>query len=386
MPLPYIFTFYSYRGGGGQEHGRDERGLHLVGRGRHVLVVDMDLEAPVISGFLHRSKELAEPDAAHPERHSDFAWPYQPNHFWVRSFETPSKWLACAQEHQRTHSSFLLLRQIAEPVFSGHTKFRNILRLFSVTYSPPPQVTPPTPASLKSRGLMSSRRQRATNRANTQKSTGPSATGATQGPAASRYNAAKHGISAVHQIMFDETADELAELAAEYHEQYSPANPKERFLVDTLIANEWRIRRMRRVEAELWERATNTFMAENTQVAACSSGDSFATDSPTFERLQRIVNSCERAYHRALKELQVARAHSLRSPQPTTETAPTPAPASESQQSKTGSAKLASFRQNPNTPPATPSSNPGAAAGNPAAASENSPASPNPAPGAPETK
>jgi cytochrome c-type biogenesis protein CcmH/NrfG len=39
----------------------------LAGRGRHVLVVDMDLEAPGISGFLHRSKELAEPDAAHPK-------------------------------------------------------------------------------------------------------------------------------------------------------------------------------------------------------------------------------------------------------------------------------------------------------------------------------
>ena len=39
----------------------------LAGRGRHVLVVDMDLEAPGLSGFLHRSKELAEPEAAHPK-------------------------------------------------------------------------------------------------------------------------------------------------------------------------------------------------------------------------------------------------------------------------------------------------------------------------------
>jgi hypothetical protein len=34
-----------------------------------------------------------------------------------------------------------------------------------------------------------------------------------------------------------------------------------------------------------------------------------------FERLQRIVNSCERDYYRSLKEL-VARVHGLRAPQP----------------------------------------------------------------------
>jgi hypothetical protein len=62
--------------------------------------------------------------------------------------------------------------------------------------------------------------------------------------------------------MFDESAEDLADLAAEYHEHHSPANPNDRFLVDTLIANEWRLRRLRRVEADLWEHATNTFMAK----------------------------------------------------------------------------------------------------------------------------
>jgi hypothetical protein len=52
--------------------------------------------------------------------------------------------------------------------------------------------------------------------------------------------------------MFDEKAEDLAELAAEYHDHHSPADPNQRFLVDTLVHNEWRLRRMRRVEAELW--------------------------------------------------------------------------------------------------------------------------------------
>jgi len=194
---------------------------------------------------------------------------------------------------------------------------------------------------------MPSAKQTAANRMNSQKSTGPRTT---QGKAASRYNALKHGIHAQHQIMFDESAEDLAELAAEYHEHHSAADPDQRFLVDTLIANEWRIRRLRRVEAELWEHATNTFMAENTEAPACSSGDAFATAAPTFERLQRVVNSCERTYHRALKEL-VARAHSLRTPQSEAEPAPTADPAPQPEESKPSSANLASLRNNPNTPP-----------------------------------
>jgi hypothetical protein len=56
----------------------------------------------------------------------------------------------------------------------------------------------------------------------------------------------------------------------------------------------------------------------------CTSGDACATDSSTFERLQRVVNSCERVYHRTLKELEVARAHSLRTPQADPEPSPAP--------------------------------------------------------------
>jgi hypothetical protein len=152
---------------------------------------------------------------------------------------------------------------------------------------------------------MPTAKQTAANRMNSQKSTGPRST---EVKAASRFNAVKHGIFATTQIMFDEKAEDLAELAAEYHEHHNPADPEQRFLVDTLIANEWRLRRLRRVEAELWQSASNVFLESNTESPACSSGDAFATAAPTFERLQRVVNACERAYHRASKELKVGQA------------------------------------------------------------------------------
>jgi hypothetical protein len=198
---------------------------------------------------------------------------------------------------------------------------------------------------------MATPKQTAANRMNAQKSSGPRTAA---GKAVSRFNALKHGIYAVHQIMFDEKPEDLAELSAEYHEHHSPADPDQRLLVDTLVHNEWRLRRTRRVEAELWQTAHDLFIVKNIDTTAtCTSGDAFATDSGIFERLQRVVNSCERAWHRALKELQhlqaqeVARAHGLR---PEAAPSPAPAPATQPEQCKPGSANLGSVRQNPQTP------------------------------------
>jgi cytochrome c-type biogenesis protein CcmH/NrfG len=67
MPFPYIFTFYSFKGGVGRSMALMNVAYTLAGRGRHVLVVDMDLEAPGLSGFLDRTEEFAVPEAAHPK-------------------------------------------------------------------------------------------------------------------------------------------------------------------------------------------------------------------------------------------------------------------------------------------------------------------------------
>jgi hypothetical protein len=209
---------------------------------------------------------------------------------------------------------------------------------------------------------MPTAKQAAASRANSSKSSGHSTA---EGQAASRYNAVKHGIVAIHQIMFDETAGDLAELAAEYHEHHSPADTDQRLLVDTLIANEWRLRRMRRVEAVLWEHAADAFLTQHPEAEACNSAHAFATNSDLFERLQRMVNACERNYHRALNELhrlkakaKVGQALPPVSPGPQPQKAA--ATTSQPQQSTTTSAKLASLRQNPQTPPPAAPKPPGA--------------------------
>jgi hypothetical protein len=133
-----------------------------------------------------------------------------------------------------------------------------------------------------------------------------------------------------------------------------------------------RLRRTRRVEAELWQTASNTFLVKNSETTiTCTSGDAFATDSSTFERLQRVVNSCERAYHRALKEIQrlqaqpkVGQALPPANPDPVSQK-PTPEPAPQPEQSKPTSGKMGSVRQKPKPPPVAPFAQPGAGA-NPA--------------------
>jgi hypothetical protein len=126
---------------------------------------------------------------------------------------------------------------------------------------------------------------------------------------------AKHGADLEAQILPGETAEDLAQLAAEFREKFSPADATERFLVDTMIHNQWRLRRMLRVEAVLWEQA----LGKNMALDARSSRGAFTTTIQALDRLQRIIDSCQSNYHRALKELisvQRARVKNRRTQQP----------------------------------------------------------------------
>jgi tetratricopeptide (TPR) repeat protein len=56
--FPQIFAFYSFKGGVGRSMAVLNLAYALAAKGRHVLVLDMDLEAPGLSGFLHREGEI----------------------------------------------------------------------------------------------------------------------------------------------------------------------------------------------------------------------------------------------------------------------------------------------------------------------------------------
>jgi hypothetical protein len=136
----------------------------------------------------------------------------------------------------------------------------------------------------------------------------------TKQPAGKRRNAPKttntpqRGSNAHTLIPFEESPEGLATLAAEYHEQYLPANPAEFVLVETLIKSEWSLRRLRRTEAEIWGQVSDKLLEDKGPAGVVTSGETFAAGADQFVRHQRVVDSCERNYHRALKELQRLRA------------------------------------------------------------------------------
>jgi tetratricopeptide (TPR) repeat protein len=57
--LPQIFAFYSFKGGVGRSMALVNLAYALAAKGRNVLILDMDLEAPGLSGFLRRKDEIA---------------------------------------------------------------------------------------------------------------------------------------------------------------------------------------------------------------------------------------------------------------------------------------------------------------------------------------
>ena len=163
------------------------------------------------------------------------------------------------------------------------------------------------------------------NRRNAQKSTGPCSV---EGKAASSQNALKSGIDAKSQVLPGEQAGALEALTADYYARFRPATPEARHLVDTLVSNEWLLRRFRRIEVQILKHEMESAYRID---AKNSVGDAYTRSERSFERLQRRINAAERNYHRALKELQIG---FVPPPAPDTDTearpsgsAPGPAPA-----------------------------------------------------------
>ena len=109
-------------------------------------------------------------------------------------------------------------------------------------------------------------------------------------------NALKTGIDAQSQLIRGETQTALSELTVEYYDQFHPATPVERMLVDTLIDCEWLIRRFRAIDTQLTENAWHVF--------DITLGKVFTDNCDVFARLQRRIDSTQRHYHKALRELE----------------------------------------------------------------------------------
>ena len=149
---------------------------------------------------------------------------------------------------------------------------------------------------------MASLRQIEANRLNARKSTGPRSV---EGKAASRMNALQSGIDAQSQIIRGEDPAALESLAAEYLERFQPATPEERLYVDTLVRDDWQLRRLARADAQVWEYGFEAAVRLDEDAPL---GQVFNARSQVFTRLQRRIDATERSYQRALRELERLRA------------------------------------------------------------------------------
>jgi len=158
------------------------------------------------------------------------------------------------------------------------------------------------------------------NRSNSQKSTGPRTAA---GKLTSSQNACKTGIYSQAEIIRDESREDLDALASDYHTHYQPAGPAESALVDILIHSEWMLRRFRRAEAQLWDLNIED-NSSNSSIDDYSLGIAVnVSDSITYVRLQRRIDSTQRNFQRALKDLNQLQANRpIAGLEPASETAP----------------------------------------------------------------
>jgi hypothetical protein len=130
-------------------------------------------------------------------------------------------------------------------------------------------------------------------------------------------NALRTGIDAKSQIITGEDPEALELLTTQYYDRFQPQGPEEVALIDCAISADWLLRRLRKAEAEMWNRSiaeheANLFKwgqkPEKFPVAAA-----FLDEQKAFDRLQRRISAAERSLRASLETL--ARLRKQLSPQ-----------------------------------------------------------------------
>ena len=152
---------------------------------------------------------------------------------------------------------------------------------------------------------MATPKQIEANRRNAQLSTGPRTA---QGKANAHLNALKSGIYSDREVVLPmESPEALTELTSDYYDRFRPTTPEERCLIDSLINDEWLLRRFRRIEGELLTHACKDVEGRSAERFALAKA--YMDFARTCERLQRRINATRKAYLKnleALRDLQAA--------------------------------------------------------------------------------
>jgi hypothetical protein len=146
------------------------------------------------------------------------------------------------------------------------------------------------------------------NRRNSQASTGPRTAA---GKAHIRFNALQSGIDAKSQLIPGEDPEVLQTFAAEFTASCNPAGAREQELVDQMIDDAWRLRRLRKAETQQWAKSMARLEAREEYSAETRVADACWNCEASLTHIQRMVASIKRSFHQAsvdLDRLQAARA------------------------------------------------------------------------------
>ncbi len=130
-----------------------------------------------------------------------------------------------------------------------------------------------------------------TNKANAQHSTGPRTEA---GKAASKYNAIRHGLTGKRLILDCEDPAHYEALRQDLIDSYKPADAAELMLVEEIAQNFWRLQRARNIEAENM----------NIGAEGCDPIVGFSMSQRLFDPIRRYMTTIERAWHRAMQQLE----------------------------------------------------------------------------------
>jgi hypothetical protein len=161
---------------------------------------------------------------------------------------------------------------------------------------------------------MTTMKQKAANKRNAQKSTGPKTT---QGLDSSKMNALKHGLTADQITLPDELPADFEASHQAWVLALKPADELEEQLVERVAISSWRLRRVYRIEVLLYERKQ-----DGMEIMMRDAGDDDTLEaafrrlvkSNTINTLSRYEAGIERSLYRALHELERVQARRMGQP------------------------------------------------------------------------
>ena len=155
---------------------------------------------------------------------------------------------------------------------------------------------------------MASPAQLAANRANAKKSTGPRTV---EGKQRASMSALQHGLAAQTVVLPHEDSLAYDDMRMSLYNQHEPATPDECMLVDQLAAAWWRTVRVRQIETDMLDLQIQTLNNAHPKKGKSKTSDRQALavrfiteDEKDFRNFMRYDAAIERAFYRALNNLQ----------------------------------------------------------------------------------